>query len=124
MKSFIILIFFILFCSTLFGQQDKQKIVKTFDKITFYPDSTIKCAYFIKRHKYEGYSIEFNEQGQPTAIGKYWKGKKHSYWIHPNNLCDYYINGIMNPEIAPTCSTGQPNDFNKLYLNILNGKTK
>ncbi len=124
MKSFIILIFFILYCSTSFGQHDKQKIIKTFDKVTYYPDSTIKCAYFIKRHKYDGYSIEFDSLGKPKAIGQYLKGKKHSYWINSNNLCDYYTNDIKNSELAPTCNTGQPNDFNKLYSNILNGITK
>jgi hypothetical protein len=108
----------------MFGQQDKQKIIKAFDKVTYYSDSTIKCAYFIKGNKYNGYAIEFDTLGEAKAIGQYWKGKKHSYWIYPNNLCDHYTNGIINLELAPTCSTGQPNDFSKLYSSILNGITK
>ncbi len=124
MKLFITSLFFTLFCSTIYGQQDKQKIIKLFDKVTYYADSTIKCAYFTKHHKFDGYAIEFDSLGLPIAIGQYWKGKKHSYWIHPDNLSDYYSNGISDTLLSPTCSTGQPHNFNKLYADILSGKTK
>jgi len=124
--KFIFTIFISFLFSFAFGQTDKSKIIKTFDKFVYYPDSTIKAAYKTKGRKYHGYSIEFNEMGQANYIGRYWKGKKWSWWIKPDNTTDYYQDdmNIYYLGMKPTCGYGQPHNFEILYSDILDGKTK
>jgi hypothetical protein len=113
-KVFYIIILFS-FSRQVLGQINKKEIIKGFDKVTFYSDSTIKSASLSQ------YSIEFNQQGQAIGIGKYIKDKKNGWWIKPNNTSDYYIDGYTNVvDLNPTCNTNRPNDFQSLYLNIIN----
>jgi hypothetical protein len=107
------------------GQADKAKLLQTFDKFEYYPDSTLKVVYKTKWRKYSGYSIEFDEKGQPNYIGRYWKGKKWSWWIKPDDSLDHYSQGVKStPDFGPTCMYGSPTNFQKLYADILDGKAK
>ncbi len=113
-KVFYIIILFS-FSRQILGQNNKQEIIKGFDKVTFYSDSTIKSA------SLGAYCIEFNEHGQAIGIGKCIKDKKNGWWIKPNNTCDYYIDGYINMvDLTPTCNTTKPSDFQGLYFNIIN----
>ena len=122
MKFILTIIFSFFICSIQFGQADKKLLLTTFDKFEYYPDSTIKCVYKIKRKKFHGYSIEFDEKGQPNYIGRYDRGEKWWYWFRPDNSWDYYRDGFSDPELLPGCGLGQSQDFKKLYADILAGK--
>lgn len=122
MKFIVTIIFSVFIYSPQFGQVDKKLLLRTFDKFEYYPDSTIKCAYKIKRKKFQGYSIEFDEKGQPNYIGRYDKGDKWWYWFRPDNSWDYYRAGTSDPELLPGCGLGQSQDFKRLYTDILAGK--
>ena len=111
-------------CS-LFGQGDKDKIIASFDKVEYYPDSMIKCAYKLKKGLYHGYAIEFDSSGTAFKIGKYKKGKKEGSWSYRSGAREGYKNGENFGLISfPGCGTGEviaKEDFQKLYLQLIQG---
>lgn len=121
-KFFLAIIFFMNY-TFVFAQVDKEKIVRAFDKVEYYPNMTIKKVYSKKYFRYNGYAIEFDTLGNPIAIGEYWKGKKFSWWIKPDNSNDNYLyGGYLDEMIKPTCSAGAPKDFKQLYYSLLANK--
>ena len=118
------------FASTvLFGQTDKKKIISSFDKVEYYPNSIIKCAYKIKKGLYNGYAIEFDSTGQVKAIGKYKKGLKTGTWQF--RYCTYttYKKGqqglisVINYDYIPEKQKAI-NDFNNFYYKLIHSDKK
>jgi hypothetical protein len=105
------------------GQVDRDKIISSFDLFDYYPDSTIKCAYKIKKGIKSGYAIEFDQAGQPVSIGKYKGGNKDGNWRNSNGLTDCFKGGQDNDGFMPGCGTGvqkAKDDFQKLYIQLIN----
>jgi antitoxin component YwqK of YwqJK toxin-antitoxin module len=117
----VLLLLLLLTVSAGSAQQDRRRIARAFDRLTFYNDTTVKEAYRTKWGKKHGYAVEFSEDGKPTAIGRYSRGEKWWWWIYPDNSTYYYYNGYKAGEnMQPDCATGQPHDFNILYDRLLN----
>ena len=104
------------------AQEDKIKIIAAFNKIDYYPDSVIKCAYHVKKGLYEGYAIEFDSTGDASKIGKYKKGKQDGSWKYKSGMYELYDKGEYGGLAIPGCGTGRAKsreDFNNLYLKLL-----
>jgi len=104
------------------AQVDKYRIIKAFDSIEYYSDSTIKCAYKIKRRKPNGYAIEFRENGDVLCIGKYKQSKKNGHWQYNGGMFKRYRKGQSNFMAVPGCGTGRRKtqaDFQKLYYELI-----
>lgn len=96
-----------------------------FDKVEYYPDSIVKCVYKTKKGINHGYAIEFNESGQASSIGKYYKGKKEGRWIDINGGIFYFKKGTWEIGTIPGCGTGaaiRKEKFESLYNELINTK--
>ena len=72
MRNTAITIIFFFFFLPSYGQKDKEKLLQYFDKVDIYPiTKTIKTAYKVKKGKFEGYAVDFNEKGHPIMISQY-----------------------------------------------------
>ena len=91
----ILLLFSMLPAMIVDAQSYKKNIISSFDKIDYYPDSAIKCAYKIENGVFNGYAIEFDSTGRVSAIGIYKNGKKDGYWQSVNNNSVVYKNGTV-----------------------------
>ena len=89
------------------AQQSIGGIVQNFNTIEWYPDSTIKAAYNIKRKKYRGYAIEFDTLGKPEWIGKYKNGVKHGAWNQFNGSTRLYKRDQWDIVFRPGCGSGR-----------------
>ena len=107
-----------LFFSTAFGQKDKEKLLQYFDKVDIYAKTqTIKTAYKVKEGKFDGYAVDFNEQGEPILIGQYKDGVRVGYWLMPNGHTLSYEKvraGIVVPAEGRDYSKGKK-QFESLY---------
>jgi len=100
-------------------------IIKSFGIVDYFSDSTIKCAYKIKkRGYYNGYAVEFDSMGNAIRIGKYKKGEKNGSWQYNNGSVEIYKHGKMNGALtSPCCETDEraaKADFQKLFIKLIN----
>lgn len=118
------LILFLFFsCFLINAQEDKVAILKEFDVIEYYPDSTIMLASKSKNGLKNGYAIEFNKNGSPYFIGEYLNGKRVGTWQYYNGYFGSYDNkGNPEDDFVPTCGTGinkAVKSFEKLYISLV-----
>ncbi len=116
MKSFFILIISLFFSLIVFGQADKQSILKYFKGIDYYPDSIVHCAYNTKKGMKNGYAIEFDSLGRDAAIGQY---KKNGNWHYSFGMRTYYKNGVSEGVSALSPEGNGEIWFKELYHKIL-----
>jgi hypothetical protein len=124
MKTILILLFFAN-VYYLNAQTSSDARIIAFDKVEYYSDSIIKCVYKTKKGINHGYAIEFNESGQATSIGKYYKGKKEGKWINNNGGTIYFKKGEWEIGTIPGCGTGtsiQKDNFESLYNELVRSK--
>lgn len=101
MKIAIIVVILILNLSSTFAQDNKAGILRNFNYIEYYPDSTIRLAMNYKDFEPNGYCIEFDRSGNPTSIGKYAKWRKTGVWIKNDGT---YVNYLENSITIVPCS--------------------
>lgn len=124
MKSFICIVA-IFFLAVNIKAQDKDSVVKYFDVVGYYPDtSKVKVAYRVENGLLNGYFIKFSIMGDPIIIGQYKNGKPSGIWLLSNgdaiNYRDY--DGL---KLRPGCGTGvnQAIDrFKRVYSLLLKGE--
>jgi len=108
------------------GQTQIDKSTSAFDMIEYYPDFVVKCVYKAKKGIKHGYAIEFNEIGQATSIGKYYKGKKEGKWINDSGIITYFKKGELEMVKIPGCETGTATykeNFRSLYAKLVCSKS-
>ena len=111
-----------------FAQADQEKIKASFDTIVYYPDSTIKGAYHLRKGLYNGYTIEYTESGR-IIVGKYKKGKPNGVWLCSDpEYIEIYKKGISRDFYANWDFEGDrkraERTFWELYREAINsGKT-
>jgi hypothetical protein len=88
----ILLMFGLLVTVSTLAQTSLEKMKSSFDTIVYYPDSTMKGAYHLKKGLYNGYAIEYEPKGE-IVVGKYKKGKKNGVWVYNNLNFTTYKNG-------------------------------
>lgn len=82
MKVRILLLFILLIqFSPSKAQENKENILRNFNYIEYYKDSTIKKAMNFKDFEPVGYCIEFDEFGAPLWIGQYKNWRKADVWL-------------------------------------------
>lgn len=103
--------------------QEKDSIVKYFDRFEYFSDSSIKAAYRMKDGRPNGYFIQYAADGKPILIGQYVNGKPSGIWKTATgsiiNYADY--KGV---KLTPGCGTGinqAKSDFQQLYSMLLTG---
>lgn len=117
--------FIILFCLfSFFGraQANKKEIRQHFNFVEYYPDSTFKAVYHLKRNKFRGYSIEFDTLGEAIWIGKYRNGLKHGVWRKWESSHRFYRRGEWDIQTRQGCGTQinkSMRKFQKLYLKLI-----
>ena len=103
------------------AQHSAHAITEHFNTIEWYPDSTIKAAYNLKRKKYRGYAIEFDALGNPEWIGKYKNGVKHGRWNKFDSSFRLYKRGEWTLAFRPGCGSGRvkaKREFELLYAKL------
>ncbi|MEI9946426.1 MAG: hypothetical protein WDN26_19675 [Chitinophagaceae bacterium] len=124
MKPLKLLILHLLVVQTALSQADKSDIIRHFDWVSYYPDSTIKSAFHIKDGQFDDYAIFLDSTGAPEKIGKFVNGRRKGFWLKSNG-------GIMDcnekdaKEYFPGCGTGAAENirtFQLTYRMLLDGK--
>jgi len=82
--------------SICIAQGNNDHIINNFNTLEYYPDSTIKVAYNLKRGKIRGYCVEYDSSGIPEWIGKYRNGLKHGEWLGINGISWFYTRGEID----------------------------
>ena len=86
--------------------QDLTALASRYDSVAFYPESSIKGLYNLRRGLLNGEAIEFNEAGVPTDIGVFKRGKRHRIWISSDGHTVKYKRGERQWGSYPGCGTG------------------
>lgn len=86
--------------------QDLTALVSQYDSVAFYPDSTIKGLYHLRKGLLNGVAIEFSEKGTPTDIGDFKRGQRHGVWISSDGQSVKYKKGERQWGGYPGCGTG------------------
>jgi hypothetical protein len=129
--KFILKISFILFLTCPIyghGQIYKSDIPAKFERIKYFTDSTVSIISCTKKDVLQGYSIEFNENGNPSGIGKYKNGKRKGKWTYHDGTIVLHRNKGRKKYAPPFCGTitMDPN-FNKrfhhLYARLMKKKS-
>lgn len=127
MRHFTVTVIFAFIFSTTFGQKDKEKLLQFFNKVDIYAKTqTIKTAYKVKDGKFDGYAVDFNEQGEPILIGQYKNGERVGYWLMPNGHTLSYEKvraGIVVPAEGRDYSKGKK-QFESLYAMFISAQPK
>ncbi len=122
----LLIIVFLFGIGTSKGQADKAKILSAFQQFDYYPDSTIKCAYKIKKERKHGYAIEFDSTGAPDFIGEYKRGKRKGSWMYADARFKSYKKKYRNIlSFYPGCGTGvqlAKSRFKKMYRQLINNE--
>ena len=94
------------FSSIAASAQDLTALVSRYDSVAFYPDSTIKGLYHLRKGLPNGVAIEFSEKGTPTDIGEFKRGQRHGVWISSDGHSVKYKKGERLWGGYPGCGTG------------------
>lgn len=86
--------------------QDVSALASRYDSVTYYPDSTVKSLYHLRKGLLNGQAIEFSEAGMPTDIGEWKRGKRHGIWISNDGQTVKYKRGNRLWGVYPGCGTG------------------
>ena len=86
--------------------QDLTALANRYDSVAFYPDSTIKGLYHLRKGQPNGGAIEFSETGTPTDIGEFKRGQRHGVWISSDGQSTKYKRGERQWGGYPGCGTG------------------
>lgn len=74
-------VYTLFFIHTFSAQENKENILRNFNHIEYYPDSTIRLAMNYRDFEPFGYCIEFDEFGAPILIGEYSNWRKSGVWL-------------------------------------------
>lgn len=77
-----------------------------FDSIAFYADSTVRFIGMTRRGVLHGSSIEYDNVGTATAIGRYRRGMRSGAWIFRDGHWIEYRKGERRWGGYPGCRTG------------------
>ena len=124
LRIYIYLLFFI---SPIIGsaQIKMGDIPPNFKLYEYYSDSTIKAIYETRNDILSGYSIEFDNNGEPVAIGKYKNNIKKGKWHYSDCTIIYYKKTSQEVYTLPYCGIGslpRMKKFHKLVDKHLNNK--
>jgi len=118
-----ILIIGLLLTSFSSKAQERDSVVKYFDRVEYFSDSTIKAAYRMKDGKQNGFFVQYAGNGSPVLIGQYINGKPTGIWkTAAGSLINYA--DYRGLKLTPGCGTGinqVKNDFHQLYSMLLTG---
>lgn len=107
---------------TVKAQIHRERIITAFDRITYFPDSSIHMAFTIKKGVPNGYAVEFNRRHSQVRIGKYKKGNKYGIWKYSDGGDVTYSKGDTSLIFYPGCGTGMKKarvDFQILFSEVL-----
>lgn len=93
--------------STATTGQDIGNLASHFDSVAYYPDSTVKGLYHLRKERLDGQAVEFNESGEPTDIGEFKRGERKGTWISSNGHWVKYRHGKREWGGVPGCGTGR-----------------
>lgn len=119
MKLRVLLLFILLLqFSPSQAQENKENILRNFNHIEYYPDSTIRFAMNIDGFEPVGFCIDFDSFGKPISIGVYRSWKRVGLWLHSDGSQTSYLNDFEIVRGFPGCGTGKLHNikqFNELY---------
>ena len=87
--------------------QDAAVLINKYDCVVYYPDSTVKSLYHVRKGMLHGEAIEFNESGKPTELGGFKRGHRSGVWISSEGHSAKYVRGKREWGTYPGCGTGK-----------------
>ncbi len=97
------------------AQINKEDIPPSFKLYKYYPDSSLKAIYETKNNMLHGYSIEFDSNGKPAAIGKYKNNIKKGKWHYSDWTIIHYKKTTHEVYTPPYCGIGDLPRMKKFY---------
>ena len=123
MKLSVLLLFILLLqFSPSQAQENKENILRNFNYIEYYPDSTIRLAMNFEGFKPFGYCIEFDSLGNPISIGEYRSWKRIGIWWNSDGSMTNYHDDFEIVRGFPGCGTGilqNVQRFRELYQELI-----
>ncbi|MFT5819978.1 MAG: hypothetical protein ACI8ZM_001203 [Crocinitomix sp.] len=114
LKTYLLLFLFIIpYCGH--SQITLKDIPPSFNLFEFHPDSTLKTACQTKNNLLNGWAIEFDEQGNPSGIGKYKKNVKKGKWHYSDCVIIKYKGGCYTVFPPPYCGISDMQILEKFY---------
>ena len=119
MRLTVFIILLSVFCnSKLVAQENLDGILRNFNYIEYYPDSTIKRAMYFTDLESDGFCVEFDSLGNPISIGEYRSWKRIGIWWNSDGSMTNYHDYFEFVRGFPGCGTGKLQNieqFNELY---------
>jgi hypothetical protein len=121
-KILLSVVYTLFFINTFSAQENKENILRNFNYIEYYKDSTIKKAMNFKDFEPVGYCIEFDNMGNPVTIGQYKSWNRFGNWLNADGTTSHYTDNVHYTRLVPGCGTGMYHNrkrFNELYEELI-----